>query len=271
MVEAMSRGKTLRSPERKRRGPPSWLTVLVALAVVGAVYWLQGPADSPWKNPDKIPSVVGGAGDKSDSSVPDSKEPNSADEEQSPQGAAAGEGAESTGAEGASKSSGANEGATGSSTTDSSDSTAAARSSQGGDSIAAVGATAKTASTATTGEKGSPGAKSAKTTKPKKLSPVVKGMKIRDLSGNVVYEGDVDLRETLKRIDGGQRFKEFPNDGSIFQNREKRLPAKEREYYQEWVHRTPGLSGPGPQRVVTGRAGEAYYTPDHYSRFIKVR
>lgn len=268
MVEAMSRGKTLRSPERKRRGPPNWLTVLVALAVVGAVYWLQGPADSPWKNPDKIPSVVGVAGGKSDASVEDSAEPNSADEGQSPQGAGEGAGAETAGAEGASKSSGANEGTTGSSNTGSSDSAAAARSSPRGDGVAAGGTATKTASAATSGEKSSSGAKTAK---PKKLSPVVKGMKIRDLSGNVVYEGDVDLRETLKRIDGGQRFKEFPNDGSIFQNREKRLPAKEREYYQEWVHRTPGLSGPGPQRVVTGRAGEAYYTPDHYSRFIKVR
>jgi filamentous hemagglutinin len=34
---------------------------------------------------------------------------------------------------------------------------------------------------------------------------------------------------------------------------------------------TPGVSGPGPQRIVTGKNGEMYYTPDHYDTFIPIR
>lgn len=99
---------------------------------------------------------------------------------------------------------------------------------------------------------------------------VFRGMTIRDLEGDIAYQGDVDLSATLERIDSQRRLK-FRNDGSVFENREKRLPANDRGYYREWVHPTPELSGPGPQRVVTGADGEAYYTPDHYRTFHRIR
>ena len=51
-------------------------------------------------------------------------------------------------------------------------------------------------------------------------------------------------------------------------NKEGLLPARPRGYYREWVHPTPGVSGPGPQRIVTGSGGEVFYTPDHYKTFI---
>ena len=61
------------------------------------------------------------------------------------------------------------------------------------------------------------------------------------------------------------------NDGSTFRNREGRLPSKPNGYYTEYVHPTPGIGGPGPQRVVSGGGGEMYFTPDHYNTFIPIR
>jgi guanyl-specific ribonuclease Sa len=80
----------------------------------------------------------------------------------------------------------------------------------------------------------------------------------------------VDLAATLDRIDSGEKLR-FHHDGSVFENRERRLPAKPTGYYREWVHPTPGEDGPGARRVVTGKEGEAWYTPDHYKTFERVR
>ncbi len=98
----------------------------------------------------------------------------------------------------------------------------------------------------------------------------VPGMVIKDLSGKVVYRGTVDLLPTLERIEQGKKLS-FPHDGTVFGNRERRLPRQARDHYREWVHPTKGLSGPGPQRVVTGQNREIYYTPDHYETFKKIR
>lgn len=94
-------------------------------------------------------------------------------------------------------------------------------------------------------------------------------MTIRDLQGDVAYRGTVDLTATLLRIEAGTTL-QFPNDGNVFQNRERRLPRQPTGYYREWVHPTPGLAGPGPQRIVTGERGEIYYTPDHYRTFRRL-
>ena len=98
---------------------------------------------------------------------------------------------------------------------------------------------------------------------------IVRNQTIYDLDGKVAYQGDVDLTDTLARIEAGRRLR-FSNDGSTFQNRERRLPKKGTGYYKEYVHPTPGLAGPGPQRIVVGQSGEAYYTPDHYETFQRV-
>ncbi len=97
----------------------------------------------------------------------------------------------------------------------------------------------------------------------------IKNAKIRNQDGRVVFEGTIDLRDTLARIERGQRGS-HANDGTVFQNREKRLPQKPSGYYHEWVHPTPNQRGPGPQRVVTGENGEIYYTPDHYKTFERL-
>ncbi len=77
----------------------------------------------------------------------------------------------------------------------------------------------------------------------------------------------VDLAPTLNRIDTGGSFP-HRNDGSTFGNREGILPQQPNGYYTEFVHPTPGVSGPGAQRIVQGQGGERYYTPDHYKTFM---
>ncbi len=63
----------------------------------------------------------------------------------------------------------------------------------------------------------------------------------------------------------------FPHaqDGSVFGNRERRLPAKPRGYYREYTVETPGLSHRGARRIITGGQppSEYYYTDDHYDSF----
>jgi len=81
---------------------------------------------------------------------------------------------------------------------------------------------------------------------------------------------DQELAATLARIDAGKKLR-FRNDGSVFENRERRLPRKPAGYYREWVHPTPGVEGPGARRMVTGKEGEVWYTPDHYKTFERVR
>ncbi len=100
--------------------------------------------------------------------------------------------------------------------------------------------------------------------------PVVRNQQIHDESGRLVFEGDVDLGPVFARLAAGRRDR-HRNDGAVFANREGRLPPAPRGYYTEWVVRTDGLRGVGPQRLVTGQQGEAFYTPDHYRTFIPVR
>ncbi|WP_425618566.1 ribonuclease domain-containing protein [Anatilimnocola sp. NA78] len=103
----------------------------------------------------------------------------------------------------------------------------------------------------------------------KQLRTKITGAVIRNQDGGVIYRGDIDLTDTLARIAEGERGS-HSNDGTVFQNREKRLPRKPSGYYREWVHPTPKQRGPGPQRIVTGKEGEIYYTPDHYETFERL-
>ena len=80
----------------------------------------------------------------------------------------------------------------------------------------------------------------------------------------------IDLTATLERIERGISHS-HRNDGSVFGNREGRLPRQPRGYYREYVHPTPGHRGPGARRVVIGQGGEVYYTHDHYESFVQVQ
>ncbi|WP_434111826.1 ribonuclease domain-containing protein [Methylocaldum sp. GT1TLB] len=100
-------------------------------------------------------------------------------------------------------------------------------------------------------------------------SRFINGAKVTDrVTGNVL-EGTVDLKPTLDRISAGKTFP-HRNDGAVFGNKEGLLPQQPAGYYREYVHPTPGVNGPGPQRIVTGQGGEIFYTPDHYRTFIRV-
>jgi ribonuclease T1 len=62
----------------------------------------------------------------------------------------------------------------------------------------------------------------------------------------------------------------YSKDGTTFQNREGRLPARPRGYYREFTVRTPGQENRGARRIVAGDGGELYYTDDHYRTFREI-
>ena len=83
------------------------------------------------------------------------------------------------------------------------------------------------------------------------------------LQGQKVY------RQILQGFD-------FPNgkDGSVFGNREHRLPAQRRGYYREYTVRTPGAHNRGARRIICGGQPQTpdacYYTEDHYGSFRRI-
>jgi len=69
---------------------------------------------------------------------------------------------------------------------------------------------------------------------------------------------------TNQRVFTGERHPHY-NDGSVYRNDQKLLPKSvERYYYREYVIPTEGVNHAGPQRLLKGKQGENYYTPDHY-------
>lgn len=76
---------------------------------------------------------------------------------------------------------------------------------------------------------------------------------------------------TLRLIEAGGPFP-YERDGTVFQNRERRLPEKSRGYYREYTVETPGSPDRGARRIVTGGQPPAvyYYTDDHYRSFRRV-
>ena len=63
-------------------------------------------------------------------------------------------------------------------------------------------------------------------------------------------------------------------DGTVFGNRERMLPPKQRGYYREYTVLTPGSRDRGARRIVCGGAPRVpdacYYTGDHYASFSRV-
>ncbi|MEV6718676.1 ribonuclease domain-containing protein [Lentzea sp. NPDC051208] len=79
-----------------------------------------------------------------------------------------------------------------------------------------------------------------------------------------------EAAQTWKLIEAKGPFPYPRNDGVTFQNREKRLPAKDSGYYKEYTVPTPGSPDRGARRLVTGSEKEVFYTGDHYSSFVVV-
>ena len=78
-----------------------------------------------------------------------------------------------------------------------------------------------------------------------------------------------EARDVIQRIDDGGTF-QYRQDGVTFQNRERRLPSEPGGYYREYTVATPGAADRGARRLILGRHGELYYTPDHYRSFLWV-
>ncbi|GAA6526516.1 ribonuclease domain-containing protein [Intrasporangium sp. DVR] len=88
-----------------------------------------------------------------------------------------------------------------------------------------------------------------------------------------IEESDLppEARDTLALIAAGGPFPYPRSDNQTFQNRERLLPAQPRGYYREFTVETPGSDDRGPRRIITGAAGEKYWTDDHYASFSRIR
>ncbi|WP_250207883.1 ribonuclease domain-containing protein [Curvibacter sp. CHRR-16] len=67
----------------------------------------------------------------------------------------------------------------------------------------------------------------------------------------------------------------FEKDGTVFFNRERLLPIKQRGYYREYtVIMNGNFSNRGTHRLVCGgpatRPDGCYYTKDHYASFKRI-
>ncbi len=67
----------------------------------------------------------------------------------------------------------------------------------------------------------------------------------------------------------------YRQDGTVFGNREARLPKRQSGFYREYTVPTPGESDRGARRLITGGpvtsdTAELYYTGDHYASFVVV-
>jgi len=80
-------------------------------------------------------------------------------------------------------------------------------------------------------------------------------------------------RQTYQLIRDGGPFP-YSKDGSVFGNRERMLPSRQRGYYLEYTVKTPGSRDRGARRIICGgqpRLPDAcYYTGDHYASFSRI-
>lgn len=76
--------------------------------------------------------------------------------------------------------------------------------------------------------------------------------------------------QTVHLIEAGGPFPYPRNDGVVFHNDEHRLPREPDGYYHEYTVPTPGSPDRGARRIITGRAGQFWYTGNHYETFERV-
>ncbi len=94
------------------------------------------------------------------------------------------------------------------------------------------------------------------------------------ISTVAIAELPLQGRNIVKLIYQGGPFK-YDKDGSVFGNRERLLPAKNRSYYREYTVKTPGERSRGARRIVCGgfvptTPDACYYTDDHYASFRRI-
>lgn len=78
-----------------------------------------------------------------------------------------------------------------------------------------------------------------------------------------------EARRVLRLIDTGGPFP-YSQDGGVFGNFERLLPAHQRGWYREYTVPTPGERDRGARRIIAGQDGTRYYTADHYDSFARV-
>lgn len=83
-----------------------------------------------------------------------------------------------------------------------------------------------------------------------------------------------EARDTHSLILRGGPFP-YDKDGTVFGNRERLLPRKDRGYYREYTVKTPGERTRGARRIVCGgkaatKPDHCYYTADHYASFQRI-
>ncbi|MFN0091032.1 MAG: ribonuclease domain-containing protein [Acidimicrobiales bacterium] len=103
-------------------------------------------------------------------------------------------------------------------------------------------------------------------------APTTQPAAARDESGLLMVAAaklPPEARRTLALIEASGPFP-YERDGIVFNNREAILPKRVRGYYHEYTVPTPGERDRGARRIVTGEAGERYYTADHYESFVRV-
>jgi RHS repeat-associated protein len=86
--------------------------------------------------------------------------------------------------------------------------------------------------------------------------------------GQTIYRGPRDLTQPLQQIENGTL-----KSRGYFSNTNSQLPIRSRNYYKEYEVKTPGWNKPyaGPERVIRGKNGEAYYSPDHYQTIKRIK
>ncbi|MDW5441194.1 ribonuclease domain-containing protein [Polaromonas sp. SM01] len=94
------------------------------------------------------------------------------------------------------------------------------------------------------------------------------------ISTVAIAELPVQGRNMVRLIYQGGPFK-YDKDGSVFGNRERILPAKNRGYYREYTVQTPGERSRGARRIICGgfvptTPDACYYTDDHYASFRRI-
>jgi ribonuclease T1 len=82
-----------------------------------------------------------------------------------------------------------------------------------------------------------------------------------------------EAQTTYQLIHAGGPFP-YEKDGTVFLNRERLLPPKNRGHYREYTVKTPRARNRGARRIVCGGPAKApqdcYYTADHYASFSRI-
>ena len=83
-----------------------------------------------------------------------------------------------------------------------------------------------------------------------------------------------EAQDTQRLILAGGPF-QYRKDGTVFGNRERLLPRRERGFYREYTVRTPGSRDRGARRIVCGgqvptQPEACFYTADHYASFQRI-